>query len=412
MNQHIEAPSRRGLLGVHANAGQGDVLKIVQELNAAFEAFKRENDSREENIKKGVVDALQETTLKNMEDHISELQAAVDAANQAIASQRLFGGNGNAVADAEYTLAFKAHMRAGDIQAALNKGSAEEGGYLAPTEWDRTLTDRLIVLSPMRSIATVQRTSKGAFTKLFAERGMTSGWVGETDARPNTATDKFKPLTFTTGEIYVNPSATQSMLDDNEIDLENWLMSSIEDEIALQEGSAFISGDGVNKPYGLLTYVEGGTNAARHPYGAIKTVASGAANTITSDSIIDLIYSLPSAYTGNARFVVNRNTLGAIRKLKDGNGNYLWQPSFAVGQPSVLLNYPVTEMADMLDVAANAVPMVFGDFKQGYLVLDRMGVRILRDPYTNKPYISFYTTKRVGGGVANPDVFKALKVSA
>lgn len=413
MKSNQSTPLRRGLLGAYADAGAGtgDVANLIKELNAAFTAYKAENDKREENLKKGIIDALQTTTLKNMEDRISELQAAVDMANQSIAGQLLVG-DANGIVDAEYTSAFKAHMRSGDIQASLNKGVAEEGGLLAPTEWDRSLQNRLLVLSPMRSIATVQTTSKASFTKLFTEHGMTSGWVGEADARPNTSTGSFKPMTYSTGEIYVNPSATQQMLDDAEINLENWLMNAIDTEIALKEGQAFLNGDGANKPFGLLTYVEGGANAAKHPWGAVKTVKSGNASQITSDALLDLVYALPSEYAGNARFTLNRNTLVTLRKLKDGQGNYLWQPSLVAGQPSTLLGYPVTELADMPDVDANATPVLFGDFKQGYMVLDRIGIRVLRDPYTNKPYVNFYTTKRVGGGLLNPDCLKALKVSA
>lgn len=405
-------PAHRGLMGVYANVGasSGNVTQLVQELNAAFEAFKVENNKREENLKKGVIDALQETKLKAMESSIAELQASVDQANQGMAALRLSGGHDAAV-DAAYTDAFKAHMRSGDIQASLNKGVAEEGGLLAPTEWDRSLEKRLMILSPIRSIAKVQKTSKATFTKLFTEHGMTSGWVGETDARPNTNTSKFKQLTYSTGEIYVNPSATQTMLDDAEINLESWLMGEIDQEIALKESQAFLNGDGTNKPFGLLTYVEGGTNAAKHPWGAIKTVTSGGASTITADGLIDLVYSLPAAYASNARFILNRKTLAIIRKLKDGQGNYLWQPSFVAGQPSTILGYPVVEVADMPDVDANAIALMFGDFSQGYMVLDRVGIRVLRDPYTNKPHISFYTTKRVGGGLLNPDCLKALKVS-
>ncbi|WP_159990821.1 phage major capsid protein [Pelistega ratti] len=403
-------PLRRGLMGVYATAPEADVHKLIKELNSAFNEFKIENNKREENIKKGVIDALQETTIKNLESRITELQAAVDQANQAMVGMRLVG-DGEGKVDAEYSAAFNANLRSGEINAALNKGAAEDGGYLVPTEWDRTLEKRLLILSPMRSLAKVQTTSKPSFTRLFTEHGMSSGWVGETDARPETTTGKFKPFTYNTGEIYVNPSATQQMLDDSEINLESWLLGEIDNEIALQEGKAFLTGDGVNKPTGLLTYIEGNANASKHPYGAIKVVKSGNANEITADALIDLVYALPATYASNAGFVMNRNTLATLRKLKDGQGNYLWQPSLVAGQPSTLLGYKVTELVDMPDVAANTTPVLFGDLAQGYMVLDRVGVRVLRDPYTNKPFVSFYTTKRVGGGLLNPDTMKVLKVA-
>lgn len=402
-------PARRGLIGVYANA---DVARMVTELNTAFVAYKKENDAKEANLKKGIIDALQETTLNNMQARMDELQDAIDQANSAMAGVRLNGiGTPVGPVDAEYSNAFTAHMRVGDVNAVLSRGSAEDGGYLAPTEWDRTITQRLLEISPMRQLAFVQPTSKNSFSKLFTEHGAASGWVGETDARTNTNTGKFKTLTYSTGEIYANPLATQQILDDAEINLEQWLGGEVDREFALQEGIAFLSGNGTNKPNGLLTYVTGGTNAASHPWGAIQAVNSGAAAALTADSILDLVYALPSVYAGNARFALNRNTLRIIRKLKDGEGNYLWQPSFVLGQPSTLAGYAVTEMPGMPDVAANALPVLFGDFKQGYMILDRVGVRVLRDPYTNKPNIGFYTTKRVGGGLLNPDCLKALKIA-
>lgn len=298
------------------------------------------------------------------------------------------------------------------MQAALNKGADAEGGFLAPVEWDRTITNKLTIVSDMRSLAKVQPCSGAGLTKLFNLGGTASGWVGETAARPATATGTFASLGFGWGEIYANPAATQQILDDSEINLEEWLADEVQIEFNKQEGVGFWSGDGANKPFGILTYVTGGANAAKHPFGAIQTVATGQAAAITSDSIIDLIYALPSAFTANAKFAMNRSTQGVVRKLKDGDGNYLWQPSYVAGQPATLAGYAISEVAAMPNVAANAIAALFGDFKQTYTVYDRAGVRVLRDPYTNKPYVQFYTTKRVGGGVHNPEPMRALKVAA
>ena len=173
-----------------------------------------------------------------------------------------------------------------------------------------------------------------------------------------------------------------------------------------------MAGDGVNKPSGVLTYAEGGTRATAHPWGAIPTITADSATAITADELIDLVYSLPGQAAQNARLVANRNTLASIRKLKDGQGNYLWQPSFTEGQPQNVLAYPVTEMAAMPDVAPGAMPLAFGDFRRGYLIVDRTGVRVLRDPFTNKPYVHFYTTKRVGGGLLNPEMLRVLRMAA
>ena len=402
----------RGLVNVRAEVNASDVKAMVGEVNKAFDTFKAEHTKQIEALKKGQDDALQALKVDRINADIDRLQKEIEDAHVKIAASKNTNPDGRQIKDAEYTSAFNAHFKKGEIQAALNKGASDEGGYLAPSEWDRTIADKLVLVSPMRAICFVQPTSKASFKKLFNMKGATSGWVGETAARPATNNPTFAELEYTTGEIYANPAATQQILDDAEIDIEAWLAGEVQQEFAYQEGAAFVSGNGTNKPTGILTYVTGGTNAAKHPYGAITSVNSGAASDITADGIIDLIYDLPSIYTGNARFTMNRKTQGKVRKLKDGQGNYLWQPSFVAGQPATLSGFPITEIPDMPDVAANALPVMFGDFNKGYMILDRIGVRILRDPYTNKPYVSFYTTKRVGGGLLDPQPLRALKVAA
>ena len=389
-----------------------EIKSLIEGVNQAFATFKSENDQAIADLKKGQADALQALKVDRINADISKLQDAVDEANTRIAAAQLQGVAQGGLKDKEYSAAFSTHMKRGEINAALNKGVAGEGGYLAPTEWDRTITDKLVQVSPMRSLASQQTISTAAYSKLFNNMGTTSGWVGETAARPVTATPAFGTLTYTTGEIYANPSATQGMLDDAEINLEAWLAGEVQTEFAYQEGVAFLSGDGVNKPNGILTYVTGGTNAATHPWGAITTVNSGAAAALTTDGILSLVYSLPSEFTGNARFAMNRATLAAARKLKDTTNQYIWQPSYAAGQPSTLAGYAVSEVAGMPDVAAAAKAVLFGDFKRTYLVIDRIGVRVIRDNLTNKPYVSFYTTKRVGGGLLTPQTMRALNISA
>lgn len=401
-------PVPRGIIAVRADS---DVTALITDLNKAFHAFKEEHNKQLEDVKKGSADALQALKVDNINAEIAKLQASVDAANERMVAAAMNGG-ASQLKDKEYSDSFSAHFRKGEVQASLNKGQAAEGGYLAPVEWDRSITDRLVVVSPMRALCAVQNISTNGFSKLFGIRGTTSGWVGETSARPETGTSGFGSMTYNTGELYANPAATQQMLDDAAVNLEAWLAAEVETEFSLQEGLAFLSGNGTNKPNGLLTYITGGSNAAAHPWGDIKTVKSGAAAALTPEGLIDLIHELPTAYTGQARAIMNRNTQKAIRKMKDGDGNFLWQPSFQAGAPATLLGYGITDVADMPDIAANSKPIVFGDFKRGYLIVDRMGVRVMRDPYTNKPYVHFYTTKRVGGGLLNPDVLKALTVAA
>lgn len=414
MNAYRKTAIARGIMAVRAEApSMSEIKAAIENVNKGFEDFKAEHTKQLDEIKKGQHDALQALKVETINAEIGKLQKAVDDVNVKLAAAQMGGaGVGDTLKDAEYSEAFKAHFKKGEFQAALNKGADDQGGYLTPVEWDRTITDKLVLMSPMRQLANVQKVSGAGHKKLFNMGGTSSGWVGETAARPQTNTSTFASLDFGWGEIYANPAATQQILDDSEIDLEAWLAGEVDTEFSKQEGVGFSSGDGVNKPFGILTYVTGGANAAKHPFGAIQAVNSGAAAAITADGIIDLIYDLPSAFTANARFTMNRKTQGAVRKLKDGQGNYLWQPSYVAGQPATLAGFAITEDPNMPDVAANAIAALFGDFKRTYTIFDRVGVRVLRDPFTAKPYVLFYTTKRVGGGVHNPEPMRALKIAA
>ncbi|UWR30430.1 phage major capsid protein [Sulfitobacter sp. W002] len=408
--KHFKQPVR-GLVGVRADAST-DIKALIEEQGKTFEAFKAAHQKELADLKKGMGDVVQSEQVDRINTSVGELQAAIDAANTKIAAMSLSGTGPDAVKDAEYTEAFQAHFAKGQVQANLNKGADPEGGFLAPVEWDRTITDKLVEVSAMRSIASVQNISTAGFTKLFNLRGTGSGWVGEEDARPETGTPTFGSMTITPGEIYANPGATQGMLDDAAVDLESWLANEVQTEFAKQEGLAFVAGNGVNKPNGFLSYAAGAANAAANPLGAIGVEPAAAAAAVTEDELLDLIYGTPASYTNGARFVMNRTTQGKIRKLRDADGRQLWQPSSVAGQPAQLLAYPVTEMPDMPDMAANTTPIAFGNFARGYLIVDRTGVRVLRDPFTAKPKVLFYTTKRVGGAVVDPQALRILKMAA
>ncbi|MEN0040486.1 MAG: phage major capsid protein [Pseudomonadota bacterium] len=402
---------RRGIQCVRSEATP-DVKTVLANLQTDWESFKAGIEEKEKEIASKFDDVVTTEKIERIDASIADQQKIIDDLNAKLAAAEMGGGGVAGPVDPEYTNAFRSHFRKGTVEASLNKGADDEGGYLAPVEWDRTIQDKLIEVSPMRQIAQVQTISTAGFKKVYNLRGTASGWVGEEATRPETTTPTLGSLTFTPGEIYANPAATQQLLDDAEVNLEAWLAMEVETEFAYQEGLAFIAGNGTNKPHGFLTYVTGGTNAARHPYGAIGLVNAASATALNADEIINLIYSMPSAYTQNARFVMNRSTQGKVRKLKDGDGNFLWQPSFVAGQPAQVAGYPVTEMPGMPDAVADALPIAFGDFRRGYLIVDRTGVRVLRDPYTNKPFVHFYTTKRVGGGVNDPDAIKVMKMAA
>ena len=401
-----------------------DPKALIEQINAAVKEMRETNDKRLEKIE-AKVDPLDVEQFDKISATVTDLETALTAINAKLVATTLNGNDKAHPKDPEYTGQFQAYMRDGAHEAeikaahrpgapraAMTEGSNADGGYTTPVEWDRTIEGRLKLISPMRQNAQVQRTSKAGFTKLFTDRAVGSGWVGETASRPATSTPTFTALTFGIGEIYANPAASQALLDDSEIDIEQWLGGEVETEFERQESIAYVAGDGSNKPYGVLTYLTGGTNATRHPWGDIKVTVSGDANLIKPDPLIDMIYALPAAYSPGAKFYSNRTALGAVRKLKDGQGNYLWQPTYVAGQPSTLAGYPLVDLPDMPNATAGLVPLLFGDMMRTYLIIDRIGVRILRDPYTNKPYVSFYTTKRVGGGVQNPDAMKAYKISA
>lgn len=402
----------RALCGA-VRADGADPKALFEQINAAVNEMRQKNDQA---LSSKADDVVLNEHVDRINADISRLEEAMDKALAAASAANL--GNEPAVRDPEYTDQFNAYFRRGitserleTVKAAATKTDGE-GGYLAPVEWDRTLTGRLKQVSAIRQYASVQTISGAGFTKVFSDRNVGTGWVGETAARPATTTSALSSLGWAIGEIYANPAASQGLIDDAEFNIETWLAEEVETEFNRQEGIAFLSGDGTNKPHGILTYVTGGTAAARHPWGAITATNSGAAAALTGDGLLTLIYSLPEEYEAGARLFMNRTTAGAARKLKDGQNNYLWQPSYEAGQPATLAGVPVVHIPGMPAVGAGAIAALYGDMAETYLVVDRIGIRVLRDPYTNKPFVHFYTTKRVGGGVKNPDAMKALIVAA
>jgi len=408
------AASAPAALHARPRADASDPKALIEQLNVAFAAFK---EKHEEELKSRVSDTVLTEHVDRINADVSRIEAALDKAMADIAAANV--GGGDQVRDPEYTDQFRAYFRSGIESQRLNEVKAQatktdgEGGFLAPVEWDRTIGQKLKQVSMIREEASVQVISSAGFSKVFSDRATGSGWVGEQAARPETATPTLSSLPFPLGELYANPAASQGLIDDAEVDIEAWLAEEVSLEFARQEGIAFLSGDGSNKPHGILTYVTGAANAARHPFGAITVTNSGNASLLNNaDAVFDLLYSLPEEFEANAKFFLNRATAGVVRKLKDSQGTYLWQPAVAAGQPSTLLGAPVVHLPGMPTVAANAIAVLYGDMRETYQVVDRIGVRVLRDPYTRKPFVHFYTTKRVGGGVKNPEAMKALRIAA
>lgn len=305
-------------------------------------------------------------------------------------------------------------MGLGGYQAkSLNITTPSDGGYFVPDELDQKIEKRLIDISPIRTLASIVNVSSAHYRKLVSTTGFASGWVSETAGRPQTTTPNFAEITPPSGELYANPAATQAMLDDAAFDVDAWLSQEIALEFSKQEGAAFINGDGVNKPKGFLTYPTATTADGVRAFGTLQYLATGVAGGFSAsnpaDKLIDLVHALRPAYRQGAAFVMNSATMARIRKLKDLEGNFLWRPSLVEGQPATLLGYPVIEAEDMPDVGTDSLSIAFGNFTHGYVIAERMGTRLLRDPFSNKPFVHFYATRRVGGAVINSEAIKLMK---
>ncbi|GLK47297.1 phage capsid protein [Brevundimonas intermedia] len=404
-------------------SGHPEAQAVVREMMAAFEAFKGANDARLGEIeKKAAADVLLEEKVARIDQAVASAQARLDRVMSQNRRPQIGGVTGGEPVEPasapEAKAAWDGYLKTGqsgalEVKAGLS-GGATSGGYVVPYETERAIERRLMAASPMREIATVRTVAAGVFRKPVSTAGVACGWVAETAARPETDPATLALLEFPSADLYANPAATQALLDDAMVDLDEWLAAEVEDAFAAQETQAFVNGDGVNKPKGFLTYPT--VADAGQAWGQIGYVASGAtggfAPTSPADRLIDLIYAPKAQYRPNGRFVMNRKTVSAVRKFKDADGNYIWQPATRLGETASLLGYPVTEIETMPDVAANSLSIAFGDFQRGYLIVDRAGVRVLRDPYSAKPYVLFYTTKRVGGGVQNFDAVKVMKFSA
>jgi len=257
------------------------------------------------------------------------------------------------------------------------------------------------------------KVGSAGYRKLIASGGTPSGWVGFEAARPETNTPTFTEVVPASGELYANPAASQQMLDDAMFDVETWLAQEIASEFARAEGKAFVGGNGTNQPLGFLSSPNATTADGVRPMGTLQTIGTGVAGAFPAsnpaDKLVDLVQSLRSPYRQGAVFVMNSATAAAIRKFKTADGAFMFQPSLAAGQPATLLGYPLIEAEDMPDLGAASLSIAFGNFKAGYVIAERHATTILRDPYTHKPYVHFYATKRVGGQVVNSEAIKLLK---
>jgi HK97 family phage major capsid protein len=396
-----------GTTGLETKVAGGDPQ---DELLRAFEAFKDANDERLAGIERRMsADVL-------LEEKVERIGKALDELNLKARRPRL--GPEEKPASTEHKKAFEAYVRKGETQGlfdieakSMSIASNPDGGYLVPAETETEIGRLLANISPLRAIADVRQVSSAVYKKPFAITGAATGWVGETAARPEKASPTLAELQFPAMELYAMPAATQALLDDSAVNLDQWIAQEVQIVFAEQESQAFVTGNGTNRPRGFTDYPK--MADASWTWGNMGYLATGVAGGFAasnpSDRLLDLAYALKAGYRQNASWVMNRKTQGVIRKFKDAQGVYLWQPAATADGKATLMNFPVAESEHMPDIGTDAYAVALGDFKRGYLIVDRIGVRVLRDPYSAKPYVLFYTTKRVGGGVQNFEAIKLLK---
>jgi HK97 family phage major capsid protein len=400
----------------------GDATEVALAFDGfmnAFEAFKDANDERLAQIE----GSLSEDVITR--EKVDRISTAMDEQKRAFErmltkSSRL-GAPGSPFVSTEHKTAFDQYIRKGRedglrmVEAKSMSASVDaDGGYLVPEQTEIEIGRRLAAISPIRNLASVRTVTSSVYKKPFASSGPAVGWVAEQAARPETNQGVLSELNFPTMELYAMPAATSVLLDDAAVDIDAWIAEEVELAFAEQEGAAFVNGNGTTQPSGFMTAAQ--VDESAWAWGSLGTVSTGTSGDFDAnepgDALVELIYALKAGYRQNANFVMNRKVQAEVRKLKDGDGNYLWAPPATAGEAAMLMGFPVVEAEDMPDIVADGSAIAFGDFRRGYVVVDRAGVRVLRDPYSSKPYVLFYTTKRVGGGIQDFDAIKLLKFGA
>lgn len=404
-----------------------ELKETIEKIGTAFDEFKAANDKRLKDIEtKGYApaDVVEKVEKINAElTSLAKMKLQLEAVETAVARSAFAGGGSSEVnkAKAEHKAGFNSWFRKGaeaglrdlEIKAELSTLSDPDGGFTVPEEIDAAIDRVAATMSAMRRLATVRTIGTGTYKKLVGIGGATSGWVGEKQARPETDTPKLVEIAINTKEIYAMPAATQTLLDDSKIDIGQWLADEVSIEFDEQEGDAFINGNGVEQPHGIAAYpMVANAQYAWGKIGFIGTTVALLAATKAADAFIDLQHSLKVPYRNGASWLMNDLTLSAVRKLKDTQDNYIFQPGIVAGAPDILFGKPIEYDDNIGDVASGNFPVFYGNFKRAYLIIDRFGTRVLRDPYTKKPYVLFYTTRRVGGGIVMYEALKCLKITA
>ena len=378
----------------------GEMIEVKADaLEESFDAFEQQG-------------GLREDAVAALGAELALLKKKI--ADGTIAAQRpLLDGVKSAETSAFVAGYVRQGIERGLEQKALGTSTDAIGGFAVPREIDEAIGRTLVAISPIRAIANVVQVGTANYRKLVSTGGTPSGWVGFEALRPETGTGTFTEIVPPSGDLYANPAASQQMLDDAMFDVEAWLAQEISIEFARAEGMAFIKGTGVAQPLGFLSSPNATTLDGVRPMGTLQFTGTGTAGAFPAsnpqDKLVDLVQSLRQPYRQGASFVMNSATASVIRKFKTTDGAFIWSPGLHAGAPSSLLGYPVIEAEDMPDIALNSLSIAFGNFKQGYTIAERAATSILRDPYTRKPYVHFYATKRVAGQVTNSEAIKLLK---
>ena len=428
-----------------------EINKSFEDLNKGFDAFKSANDERLAEIeKKGAADPLLDekidkinASMQKSQDALNVLELAMKRKDRIVTDE-----NGNTIdldakaqiwaetikrknqgiefgADqmAEYKSAFDMMMRIGEEKMggteeikALSVGSDPDGGYVVHPDMSGRIVDFVRETSPMRAYASIQMIGTDALEGVHDLDEAAAGWVNETGSRSETDTPELQAWRIPVHELYANPKATQKILDDANINMEAWLAAKVSDKFGRVEAAAFTTGDGISKPRGFATY-DDWSAAGTYTHGAIEQFDTGvngdyAAAPAGGDVLVNALYGLKAQYRANATWFMNRATTAKTRKLKDSDGAYLWAPGIAAGQPASILGYPLAAFEDMADPATGSLSVAVGDMRATYQIVDRIGERVLRDPFSSKPYVQFYTTKRVGGDILNFDSLKIVNFKA
>ena len=394
-----------------------EVTDRVNQLGNAWEEFKRVNNERLAEIeRKGSADPLYNEHLERIQNVIDQQKSRMDAlevVNQRPARAMETKADAGYAVSGQYSKAFCNYLRKGMDAGleqlelkALSVGTDADGGYLVTPMMSANIVKIVNESSPMRALASVETISTDALELIQDYDAAGSGWTTETGAVADSTTPQIGKKSISVHELYAQPKATQKLVDDSAVDIEAWIAEKVAESFLVKENAAFISGDGSGKPKGILSY------AAGTSWGQIQQINSGTSAVVTADSLVKLFYALKEDYAQRATFLMNRSVLQAVRLLKETTTDqYLWQPGLVAGAPDTLMGVPVKQATDMPVAAANSLSIAVGDFARAYQIVDRIGIRVLRDPYTEKPFVKFYTTKRVGGDVVNFEAIKLLKLA-